>query len=158
MAPKKTPEDPDELGTDEQINAEYKRLQIADLKIKIGEHERRVDQMKTEAARRVLDQKSLELMRERRKKTCRHRKGGRNNNFAQGNASDYSLARNTLPDGTVAIFCTRCLSDWIKPSPALRRTDPKAYAEQLKQFNEMAALPTDNSPSGGQIYLVQQAS
>jgi hypothetical protein len=155
MAPRK-PEP--EVLEDDQVELEFKKLQIAALRIQIGDHTKKIDQMKADCAQRVKDQIALERMRVQRKRVCQHRKGGRNNNFAKGNAADYSLATNTLPDGTIAVFCTRCQSDWVKPSQALRRSDPEAYALQLAEFNKMASMPTDNSPSGSQIYLIQQVA
>jgi hypothetical protein len=153
MAPRKEPE---ELDDDAQVEREFKQLQIQALRIQIGDNQKKIEQMKADAARRVEDQKALEKMRERRKKLCRHKKGGRNNNFAQGNAPDYSLAINVFPCGEVVVFCTRCQSDWRKPELELKRTDPKAYAEQMAEFTKWASMPTDNSPSGSQIYLIHK--
>lgn len=162
MAPRNKPNLPEdvrrELSEAELVELDYKRVLVADLKAKMVERENRFTQLKNEAAQRQKDFVAGEKQRARRRRICKHRKGGRNNNFAKGNSNDFAIIVNTYSDGRVGALCTRCQSEWWKPTKALYRTDRKLYLEQQKAWEEIADMPTDNSPSGSQIYLIETAA
>jgi hypothetical protein len=52
------------------------------------------------------------------------------------------------------IFCTRCGKEIAKPERALKKTDPKLYAQRWEEWKLWASFPTDNSPSGSKIFEV----
>lgn len=168
MAPKTNPTGPQKpvtaedfariISEAEQVELDYKRMMTADLRAKMQERDNRFEQLLHEARQRNKDYEAGEKQRRRRRTICKHRKGGRNNNFARGNGNDFSIVINTYSDGRVGALCTRCQSEWWKPTKSLYRTNRKLYYEQQKSWQEIEDMPTDNSPSGSQIYLIETAA
>jgi hypothetical protein len=100
-----------------------------------------------------------------KRKNCTHRKGGKVAGTAgivkainKGSSSDYALITHTLPVGNKVIICQRCGTEWAEPAKEMRRTNPAEYKRLLEEFQHMENLPTDNEPSGTQIFLVERAA
>jgi hypothetical protein len=89
---------------------------------------------------------------------CKHRKGGRNNQFAKGTAAEYSVILNTYPTGQMCFTCTRCGKEVWKPEKKLKKSEPKRYAAMWEEWQKWAEYPTDNSPSGGKIFEIEEAA
>jgi hypothetical protein len=145
------------LSEADQIELRWKELQSEDLAERIAERKQKKDQLATTRARQVEDFKKGERERLRRQTNCKHRKGGKDNRFAQGNSQNYSVNLNTYPDGRQVIFCTRCGKEVERPRPELRKKDPELYAKMWAEWKEWNSFPTDNSPSGGKIFEVTPA-
>ena len=152
------PDKPKPLTEFEQVELEYKRELIEDMRESRRQREEKQVRMRLEQKRRAADAAAELEQRERRKRVCKHRKGGKNNNFAKGNGSDRSIIVNTYPMGTVVIMCTRCATEWMAPDPKLKKTNPAEYRRQLAEWQEVSQWPTDNMPSGGQIFLKTAAA
>ena len=149
-------EKPTELTTAEQVELEYKRMQIEVMREQMGERQQRRERLNADRERAIRDFKASMRDQEHRQRTCQHRKGGRNNNFAKGNAADYSVRMNTYPCGEQSVACTRCGKEVWKPEKALKKTNPTLYAEMWKAWVEWSGFPTDNSPSGSKIFEIQR--
>jgi hypothetical protein len=152
------PEKPRPLTEFEQVELEYKRELIEDMRETRRQREEKQIRMRLEQKRRAADAAAELEQRERRKRVCKHRKGGKNNNFAKGNGSDRSIIVNTYPMGTVVIMCTRCATEWMAPDSKLKKANPAEYKRQLMEWQEVSQWPTDNMPSGGQIFLKTAAA
>lgn len=158
------------LSEYEQVELEFKREQIAEMRAKREERENVREKRRMERERLVRDIKENEVQRLRRQARCKHRKGGKNNNFAGGDANYRSIVRNIYPCGCEQISCTRCGSDVWKPlkrackghpqtpSLELKKDQPKVYAEALAKWKEWSEYPTDNEPSGSQVFLIESAA
>jgi hypothetical protein len=142
----------------EQIELRYKQLQIEELEERIADRRDQKERMAAHRERQVADFKKGEAERLRRQAICRHRKGGKDNRFAQGNAQNYSVNMNTYPTGRMVIFCTRCGKEVEKPDLKLRKTDPEKYKTMAAEWNEWSRYPTDNQPSGGKIFEIIEAT
>jgi hypothetical protein len=138
----------------EAIELRWKELQIAEIEERLAERKDHKDRMAATRRKQGEDYKKALAERARLQARCKHRKGGKNNNFANGNANDYSINRNTYPTGREVIMCTRCGKEVEKPDSALRKTDPDRYQAMVAEWNEWSRFPTDNSPSGGKIFEV----
>jgi hypothetical protein len=145
------------LSEFEQVELEYKRMQIQVFRQQMQERDDRIAALEARRARQVDEWHKGEQIRARRQTICKHRKGGRNNNFAKGDSNSYSINTNTYPNGRQVIFCTRCGKEVEKPARSLKKTDPKQYAEMWAEWVKWNEYPTDNSPSGGQIFLIAAA-
>lgn len=146
------------LSEYEKVQLRWQELQIKELEEKM---QARAEEREREAARRRRQledfEKNQDLML-RRQRRCKHRKGGRNNNFLDGNDNNYSVVKNTYPNGLTVIMCTRCLKEVPKPDPRDRKKNPRLYAERVTEWNVWEQMPTDNSPSGGKIFEIIPAA
>ena len=142
----------------EEIELEYKRLQIDAIKEQIQEREDRKARILAKRQRAMSDFKKSEQERLRRQSVCKHRKGGRDNKFANGSDANYSIVTNTYPTGEICISCTRCGKEVWRPKRELKKTDPKLYAEQMAEFKKWAEFPTDNTPSGSKVFEITPAA
>jgi hypothetical protein len=142
----------------EQIELEWKRLQIEELREKLQNRRDEIARLERLRVKQLADFQRGQAELNRRQSVCRHRKGGRDNKFANGNDANYSIVRNTYPTGETDIMCTRCFKTVRKPDPKLRKADPKQYQVQMDVWKEWDRLPTDNSPSGGKIFEIVPAA
>lgn len=100
----------------------------------------------TAQARNEQRQAELRLAEARRRaiqKQCRHRRGGQHQNILRGDGKPCVTAMKMLDGYTVRLSCQRCRKTVFLPNPQLEKDDPKAYADQMKEFEEMFALFED---------------
>lgn len=148
-----------DLSTPEGVEAAFKRMQVMTMIEQMQERNARKNQLAADRARTYSDYLQSQKDISHRQRVCQHRKGGKNNLFAKGNAADYSVIQNTYPEGTIAIQCTRCGKEVKKPLRLLRLTDPKEYAAQWEEWVKWSNFPTDNTPSGSKIFeIVREAA
>lgn len=142
------------LSRAEEIEMRWKELQIEDMEEKITNRREAKARAEADRKRQWEDyQRNLQI-RANRQRICKHRKGGRDNRFWNGNSQDYSINKNTFPTGIEAIFCTRCGKEVRKPDRALKKSDPKLYATMQEEWKLWSSFPTDNTPSGSKIFEV----
>ena len=142
----------------EDVEREWKRLQVEELREKLQARRDERQRLEDLRARQLRDFKKGQEILARRQRACKHRKGGKNNQFANGNDNNYSVIRNTYPTGEVAIMCTRCFMEVRRPDPRERKKDPEGYSERLTLWKEWDSFPTDNTPSGGKIFEIIPAA
>lgn len=140
------------------IELQWKQLQIEELQEKINDRNERRARLEALRRQQIEDFTKAQQLIAARQRVCKHRKGGKNNRFADGNDNNYSVIRNTYPTGEIAIMCTRCFKEVRKPDPRTRKEDPEAYAKKLAEWKEWDNFPTDNSPSGGKIFEIIPAA
>lgn len=124
-----------------------------------------VSQIRTKKARRKSSSAANELaLRTKRERdladqeNCAHRKAGKNEaGFRNGNSGDHSVIKNTYPWGATEISCTRCGKIVSKPSQKLKKSNLAEYKERLAEFNAWLKMPTDNEPSGSQLFGIAGA-
>lgn len=138
----------------EEIELEFKRLQIELMKVQVQGILTKKEGDQENRRKMIADMRKAEAERLHRQRICKHRKGGRNNNFAKGDSANYSIIQNTYPMGDVCISCTRCGKEVWRPSLKLRKTNPKLYQSMLEEWQLFSSYPTDNSPSGSKIFEV----
>jgi len=141
----------------DEVELEFKRLQIEIMREQITDRNNRKDRAKEMREKAAADMVRAQQEREHRQRVCKHRKGGRDNRFANGNDANYSVITNTYPTGQICLMCTRCGTEVWKPELALKKTDPKKYAEMMAKFKEWSSFPTDNTPSGSKIFEISAA-
>lgn len=144
------------LTSDEvqDIELRWKMAQAEEIEERLAERRAKRAQDEELRARQREDFRKAQAELARKQRVCRHRKGGKNNNFANGNDNNYSIIRNTYPTGREAIMCTRCHKEVERPDPKLKKTDPDKYVAMAQEWAEWSRYPTDNSPSGGKIFEV----
>jgi hypothetical protein len=87
--------------------------------------------------------------RERLKKNCTHKKGGRGPGAVmngQGTDDQYALMKHVLPSGRLFILCGRCGGEW-------KSRDPLTGEAGDAGFEEMNSKPTDNTASTSSLFL-----
>jgi hypothetical protein len=146
MAEKRT------LNDAEEVELELKRLQIELFREQLEASKERKSRIQQAREKTLLDMKKAAAELEHRQRICKHRKGGKNNNFAMGNDENRSIIQNTYPLGDVCLMCTRCGKEVWRPKLALKKTNPELYALMAAEWKEWANWPTDNTPSGGKIF------
>ena len=145
---------PEKLTRGEEIELRWKELQIEQMEDQMNTRREFKARLAADRQRQYEDFKKSEAVRAHRQRICKHRKGGRDNKFWNGNSQDYSINKNTYPTGDEVIFCTRCGKEVRKPDRALKKTDPKLYATQWEEWKLWMSYPTDNTPSGSKIFEV----
>jgi hypothetical protein len=136
------------------IELRYKELLVDQMEEEIANRRDRKERAAADRKRQYEDfQKNAAVML-RRQQICKHRKGGKNNQFWNGNSNDYSINKNIYPTGEEVLFCTRCGKEVRKPDRALKKTNPERYAQMWEEWKAWSALPTDNTPSGSKIFEV----
>ena len=138
----------------EEIELEWKRLQIEELREKIEARNLRKSQIEAQRRQQLQDFEKSQRIAAALQRVCKHRKGGRDNKFANGNDNNYSVIRNTYPTGETVIMCTRCRKEVRRPDPRERKANPELYKQQLEEWRLWDSFPTDNSPSGGKIFEI----
>jgi hypothetical protein len=136
----------------EDIELEFKRLQLEDLRETVQARRDRKERLASDRAKQLEDFKKSERQRLRRQEICQHRKGGRDNRFHKGTDANHSIITNTYPDGRILMMCTRCWKEVEKPNAKLKKEDPKLYAAMWQLWQEWQKLPTDNTPSGTKMF------
>lgn len=147
-----------ELTEMEAVELEFKKMQIELFKEQMAERNEQKARLQHNRERQNADYRKGQAELARRQAVCKHRKGGRDNKFARGTDANYSIITNTYPDGLIVIMCTRCGKEVEKPSKALKKSDPKRYAEMWAEWQKWNEFPTDNSPSGGKIFEIEHAA
>jgi hypothetical protein len=87
--------------------------------------------------------------RERLKKFCTHKKGGRGPGAVmngQGTDDQYAILKHVLPSGRYFILCQRCGGEWVS-------RDPLTGEAGSADFDKMNSVPTDNTISGSTLFL-----
>jgi len=142
------------LSRAEAIELRFKELQIEEMEEASRARQERKDRAKADRERQYQDFQKAEQVRKHRQLICKHRKGGRNNMFWNGNSNDYSINKNIYPTGREVIMCTRCGKEVEKPDRELKKTNPELFASMMREWREWSALPTDNTPSGSKIFEI----
>jgi hypothetical protein len=143
-----------------KITDEMEMLQLEEVRYRV--HQLRGDQQRRRLRAQSVET-SLSAEAEREKSTqdrCTHKKGGRGVEMMfAGNDANYAVIKHTLPTGEVLVACQRCIKLWRKPDPELNQRgasmeDRKRYAREMKSYREALAYPTDNEPSGSQLFML----
>jgi deferrochelatase/peroxidase EfeB len=142
----------------EEIELEWKRLQSDIFREQIQERNDRKARSKANRDQQTADFKKSLAERAHRQRICKHRKGGRDNKFANGNDANYSIVTNTYPAGDICIMCSRCGKEVWKPKLELRKTNPELFKSMMAEFKQWADYPTDNTPSGSKIFEIVPAA
>jgi uncharacterized protein len=148
--------------TPSEQDIELKRLQILEKQLQLEDLTMRVENEKArrkaiaqahEQAMRTLDEANKNI--EKDQAFCKHKKGGKNlEGIINGNDPNYSVIKHTYATGEVEVLCSRCGKQWKEPKAALRKTDPEKYKEQMEEYREAINFPTDNEPSGTQLFMI----
>ena len=142
------------LSRAEEVELRYKELLIADMEDRINDRRDKLERARIDRQRQYDDFLKSEAVRTHRQTVCKHRKGGKNNIFWNGDATVHSIIHNTYPTGQECIMCTRCGKETWKPPRLLRQKDPEKYKALWAEWKEWVNLPTDNTPSGSKMFEV----
>ncbi len=136
---------------------EMKRVQLELQKEQLQEINARKESRRLQIAEQQRDIVENERQRIAREANCKHKKGGRNKGgLERGTDSNYAVIQHTMPIGDVIVMCQRCGAIWTKPPIELKRSDPEAHAVMQRNYLRALEWPTDNEPSGTQLFLIQR--
>jgi len=137
----------------EQLQLEETRDRVVSMRLQREGHRRRVEardfDLKDSAAR----QKAIQ-------DACWHKKGGKGVTMLfQGNDHNYAVVKHTLSHGPLIVICQRCSRVWEPPSTALNARsaspeDKALYRTLYEEYQWALNLPTDNEPSGTQLFVL----
>lgn len=150
----------DKMNADE-MEAELKRLQVESARLQLEDLRMRVENEKSrrasiqrnhEVQQRSLDDANKEILKQQ--SVCKHRKGGKNKEgIVKGHDSNFAVIQHTYPWGEVVVMCTRCTKEWRKPKRS-ENLSAEEYRERMDAYKEALSWPTDNEPSGTQLFLI----
>lgn len=140
------------------ISEELEELQLQEAREQAQERRNiRADK----ANRGAAIEKSLRRDRENQARiqaACWHRKGGKGTAMLyQGNDANYAVIKHTLSHGPTIVVCQRCWKIWEPPEPLPKKATPEMkakYREELAEYTRACNLPTDNEPSGTQLFMI----
>jgi hypothetical protein len=144
----------------DRTNEELAGLQLEESRFRIQELR---NIAATREVRRSSIQRSLRNQVQRRLQTeagCAHRKGGKGSeSLFRGNDANYAVVKHTLPHGVTIVVCQRCPKVWAPPPPELiargaTSEDRKLYARLFAEYETALNFPTDNQPSGSQLFVI----
>jgi hypothetical protein len=152
------------------------QLEIEERKYRLQLLKEQVAKIQTEKDTNARNRKAQADTEERNRKNvamdqarCKHKKGGRDvSGIFDGNSENYAVMKHTEPWGETYIKCQRCGKEVRDPffmmrklNPekviAFKKKNPARYLRAMKEYRRWASLPTDNSPSGSQIFNIQRA-
>ena len=143
-----------------KITEELELLQLEETRDRVEEMRRlRAAKIARAAAR---DRDITENMRQQAtiQAACWHKKGGKGvTQLLQGTDHNFAVIKHTLSHGPTIVLCMRCGKVWEPPPVALNA--PKASPENKALYKKLWTeyqwainLPTDNEPSGTQLFVV----
>jgi hypothetical protein len=141
------------------ITEELELLQLEETRERVFEMRRARDGRVARAASR--DRDITENLRQQAaiQASCWHKKGGKGReNLLHGNDANYAVIKHTLSHGPTLIFCQRCSRVWQPPDTRLNHPkaspeDKALYKKLHEEYQWAANLPTDNEPSGTQLFV-----
>jgi hypothetical protein len=135
--------------------------------LQLEETRERVDKLRNKRSSRATRiasiEKSLrddELRDAYKASQCWHRKGGKGAGWLQhGDSTQFAVIKHTLSHGPIIVICQRCPKVWLPPDPALNaRNAPLEHKREYKRLWDEYVwalnLPTDNEPSGTQLFQI----
>jgi hypothetical protein len=136
----------------EQLQLEETRERVADMRGRRKSQTQRAESIELSLRRDAAMQKMKEA-------GCWHKKGGKGvENLAHGNDANHAIIKHTLSHGPTIVICQRCFGVWEPPAPLDRSTataEQKAeYKRAWTEYQWALNLPTDNEPSGTQLFLI----
>jgi hypothetical protein len=143
-----------------KINDELEQLQLEETR-------ERVQQIRSKRAtrQRRMESRERSFTEQRRREAisqagCVHRKGGKGvEGRYQGNDTNYAVIKHTLCHGPTLVICQRCFKIWSPPPPELNSRkasseEKKLYRQLYEQYVAALNFPTDNEPSGTQLFVI----
>lgn len=142
------------------ITEELEQLQLEETRDRVSEM-----RLRREAARRRVEARDFDLKdsaaRQKAIQTaCWHKKGGKGVTMLfQGNDHNYAVVKHTLSHGPLIVICQRCSNVWEPPNTALNARSASAedkalYRKLYDEYQWALNLPTDNEPSGTQLFVL----
>lgn len=148
----------------QEVRLELEMLQLEELRESSAKRQSLRAQKKQSREATEASLEDSRLQQKIREDACPHRKGGKDmEGLFVGNSGDHSVIKHTLPQGGVMVLCQRCMKEWHRPSPTMidestgERITPAAYKLALVEYQKALNLPTDNVPSGTQLFSIRAA-
>jgi hypothetical protein len=143
-----------------KITEELEILQLEETRERVHVMRSRSESNRRRRLARQTDITNANLRQKAREADCWHKKGGKGvDNLAHGNDSNYAVVKHQLCHGPVIVICQRCGHVEEPPDPYLNRRgaskEEKAeYKRQWESYMWWFNLPTDNTQSGTQLFMI----
>jgi hypothetical protein len=147
-----------------KISNELEQLQLEEMRDRIQQsrNRRESQRRRREAIREGLRRQNA--AQDAKTADCWHKKGGKGvESLARGNDHNYAVVKHILPTGEMVVICQRCKGEWHPPNTNLNRRN--ATKEQKAEYKRLweeymwaVNLPTDNTTSGTQLFVVNNAA
>jgi hypothetical protein len=131
------------------MRAKKDELELEELTYRLENERNRRSERKQQSETQQQSLADAERQQNAIKEACPHRKGGKDmGGLTRGTDTKYAVGTVTQPWGQQYVLCSRCGKQWNGPFNG-KPADPGFY--------EAIQWPTDNEPSGTQIFLVYPA-
>jgi hypothetical protein len=144
------------------ITEELENLQLEETRERVEVMRQHRAAKLSRAEMRTRDLLDAQAQQEAIHANCWHKKGGKGvEMLPHGNDHNYAVIKHTLCHGPTIVVCQRCSKVWEPPNTALnaRRasTEDKALYKKLwTEYQWAMNLPTDNEPSGTQMFVISK--
>lgn len=142
------------------ITEELEQLQLEETRDRVTEMRHRRESLRRRAEARDTDLKDSAARQKAIQDACWHKKGGKGVTMLfQGNDHNYAVVKHTLSHGPLLVICQRCSKVWEPPNTALNtrassKEDKALYKKLYDEYQWAVNLPTDNEPSGTQLFVI----
>ena len=148
----------------QKMRDELEQLQLEEARVVAIARKNRRDSRQARMKQIELSLEQTRRSQEAEQAVCKHKKGGKGReNMLNGNDNNYAVITHTLSHGPTIVLCQRCGRIWEPPNPALMRKgasadERKEYKRLFEEYQWARNLPTDNVPSGTQIFVITPAN
>jgi hypothetical protein len=143
----------------ENIMSELETLQLEETRERVLEIRQRRAMRLARVRNRQRDIENSNARQAALQAGCWHKKGGKGYEMlSHGNDANYAVVKHTLSHGPLIVVCQRCSKIWEPPPIELRKDDPQKYAALYAEYIQAVNLPTDNEPSGTQLFVITRAA
>ena len=147
-----------------KITGDLEQLQLEEMQERITQMRARKESIRRRIASRETDITSALARRKAAEDNCWHKKGGKGvESLSRGTDHFYAVIKHQLCHGPIIVICQRCGHIEEPPDQALnaRRATPEQKAEYKRLYEKYRwwlDLPTDNTMSGTQLFIVNEQS
>lgn len=143
-----------------KITSDLEALQLEEMQERVFQMRQRKESIHRRIASRERDITSAQARQRAKESNCWHKKGGKGvENLSRGTDHYYAVVKHQLCHGPIIVICQRCGHVEEPPDVALNArgatTAQKAeYKRLYEQYRWWLDLPTDNTMSGTQLFIV----
>lgn len=145
-----------------KITNDLEQLQLEEMQERVLQIRSRKESIRRRVASRETDITSALARRKAAEENCWHKKGGKGvESLSRGTDHYYAVVKHQLSHGAIIVICQRCGHVEEPPDIALNAktataADRAEYKRLYERYRWWLDLPTDNTMSGTQLFIVNR--
>jgi hypothetical protein len=145
-----------------KITGDLEQLQLEEMQERVSQMRSRKESHRRRIASRERDITSAQERQRLKEASCWHKKGGKGvENLFHGTDHYYAVVKHQLSHGPIIVICQRCHHVAEPPDQRLNAKSATAaekaeYKRLYDEYRWWLDLPTDNTMSGTQLFIVNE--